>query len=64
MEQVQKSEKYDIAVKSAENELVGKGKGATMNDVFGIIVPASNLDLPIDLAKQEVFNLPAEAVQD
>ena len=59
-EQFSKAKKYDIAIKFGDAGFVGEGRGSELDGLPGIEVATNNIDLLIDLAKQESVNFSAD----
>ncbi len=58
-EQFKEGDSYDVAITFGDRSFVGKGKGAKLDDMPGVIVAADNIDLLVELAKAETVNLSA-----
>jgi hypothetical protein len=58
--QFKEGEHYDVAIKFTDGGFMGKGKGAKLDDMPGVVVAADNIDLLIALAKAESVNLSTE----
>lgn len=51
------SKEYDVTVKFGDQLFVGKGKGATLADMPGVVAKSDSIELLVALAKSDSVNL-------